>query len=288
MTNQIKTVLLLGLLSGLFIAIGSYMGGQTGMFIALGFSLFMTAGSYWYSDKIVLRMHNARELGQSDAPALHRMVEELAVQAGIPKPKIYVIAEPVPNAFATGRNPEHGVVAVTEGIMRLLTPEELRGVLAHEIAHIRNRDILIQTVAVVIGSSIVALASMLQWAAIFGVGRSSDNEGGGGGGIFGALLMALLAPIAASLIQMALSRSREYVADSTGAQLSHDPMALASALQKIEAYSRGAHMNNLNPATESMYIINPFQGMKISSLFSTHPATEDRVRRLEEMAGNRR
>ncbi len=288
MTNQIKTFLLLGLLSGLFIVIGSYMGGQTGMFIALGFSLFMTAGSYWYSDKIVLRMNNARELSQTDAPSLHRMVEELSVQAGIPKPRIYVIAEAVPNAFATGRNPEHGVVAVTDGIMRLLTPEELRGVLAHEIAHIRNRDILIQTVAVVIGSSIVALASMLQWAAIFGVGRSSNEEGGGGGGIFGALLMAILAPIAASLIQMALSRSREYIADSTGAQLSHDPMALASALQKIEAYSRGAHMTNLNPATESMYIINPFQGMKISSLFSTHPATEDRVRRLEEMARSRR
>lgn len=286
MTNQIKTFLLLGLLSGLFIAIGSYMGGHTGMFIALGLSLVMSVGSYWYSDKIVLRMHNAKELGQADAPGLHRMVGELAVQAGIPKPKIYVIAEPVPNAFATGRDPEHGVVAVTDGIMRLLRPEELRGVLAHEISHIRNRDILIQTVAVVIGSSIVALAHMLQWAAIFGVGRSSDDEGGGGGGIFGALLMAVLAPIAASLIQMALSRSREYLADSTGAHLSHDPLALASALQKIEAYSRGAQMRNLNPATESMYIINPFLGMKISSLFSTHPATEDRVRRLEEIARN--
>ncbi|SHN59197.1 zinc metalloprotease HtpX [Desulfovibrio litoralis] len=284
MTNQIKTFVLLALLSGLFIVLGSAMGGRTGLIIAFAFSLIMTFGSYWFSDSIVLRMNNARELSPTESPALYRMVEQLAIEANIPRPKLYLIEDPVPNAFATGRNPEHGVVAVTAGLIKLLNPDEIKGVIAHEIAHIKNRDILVQSVAVVIGSSIVAIANMMQWAAIFGVGSSNGENRNGS--FLGSLLMIILAPIAASIIQMAISRSREYMADATGASLTHNPLALASALHKIDAYSRNAHSTALNPATESLYIINPFSGRSIASLFSTHPATEDRIRKLEEL--NRR
>ena len=238
MTSQIKTVLLLALLSAIIIMLGGLMGGRTGVIFAFGLALLMNVGSYWYSDKIVLSMYRARELAPEEAPYLHKIVEELSHNAGIPKPRICVVPEEAPNAFATGRNPENAVVAVTDGIMRLLSPEELRGVLAHEIGHIANRDILIQTIAAVMGSSITGLAYMLQWTAIFG-GRD-DNRGGA----IGALLMALLAPLAATLIQLGISRSREYLADSTGARLSGKPQALASALNKLSAYSQQVPMRS--------------------------------------------
>ncbi len=283
MTSQIKTLLLLGLLSGLIIVLGGALGGKTGIIIAFGLALAMNVGSYWYSDKIVLKMYRARELSPSDAPALHHMVEELAARAGIPKPRVCIIPEQAPNAFATGRDPEHGVVAVTEGIMQLLTPEELRGVIAHEIGHIANRDILIQTVAGVLASAIVSIANMMQFAAIFGMGRSDDEEGGGGNMLSG-LLMAFLAPLAASLIQMAISRSREYLADDTGAHISGDPLALAGALQKLQSYSQRIPMKNGNASTEQMFIVSPLFGGGMTKLFSTHPPIEERVARLQNMA----
>jgi len=283
MTSQLKTALLLGLLTVLFCLVGQAMGGRTGLFVAFALALAMNLGSYWFSDKIVLSMYQARELAPADAPGLHAMVEELARNADIPKPRIMLIPQEAPNAFATGRDPEHGVVAVTQGVMRLLSPEELRGVLAHELSHIRNRDILVQSIAAVLGGAVMVLANMLQWASIFG-GSRRDEEGGGGMGVLGGLLTAILAPIAASLIQMAISRSREYLADATGAEISGAPLALAGALGKLDAYSRQIPMN-ASPATENMFIVNPFAGMSMASLFSTHPPTEERIRRLREMAG---
>ncbi len=284
MTSQIKTVLLLGLLSGLIIVLGGALGGKTGIIIAFGLALLMNVGSYWYSDKIVLSMYKAQELSPQDAPALHAMVEELAARAGIPKPRVCIIPEEAPNAFATGRDPEHGVVAVTEGIMRLLTPEELRGVIAHEIGHIANRDILIQTVAGVLASAIVSIANMMQFAAIFGVGRSDNEEGGGGGSMLGGLLLAFLAPLAASIIQMAISRSREYLADDTGANISGDPLALAGALAKLQSYNQRIPMQNGNASTEQMFIVSPLFGGGMANLFSTHPPIDERVARLKQMA----
>ena len=279
MTSQLKTLLLLAALSGLLMLMGGAMGGKTGLIIAFGFALVMNVGSYWYSDKIVLRAYGAQELGPHDSPALHRIVEELARNAGIPKPRICLIPQDAPNAFATGRDPEHGVVAVTRGLLRLLNPDELKGVLAHEMGHIRNRDILVQSVAAVIASTIVMLANFLQFAAIFGGGRSSDN---GGGNIFGALALAVLGPIAAGMIQMALSRSREYLADDSGARFAGDPLCLASALAKLDAYSRQVPMK-ANPATAHMFIVNPLVG-RMASLFSTHPPIEERIARLRRMA----
>lgn len=283
MTSQLKTALLLGLLTVLFCIVGQAMGGRSGLIIAFALALAMNLGSYWFSDKIVLSMYRASELAPADAPGLHAMVEELAHNAGIPKPRIMLIPQDAPNAFATGRDPEHGVVAVTQGIMRLLSPEELRGVLAHELAHIKNRDILVQSIAAVLGGAVMMLANMLQWASIFGGTRHEDEEGGGMG-VLGGLLMAILAPIAASLIQMAISRSREYLADATGARISGTPLALAGALGKLDDYSRQIPMN-ASPATENLFIVNPFAGMSMASLFSTHPPTEERIRRLREMAG---
>lgn len=280
MTSQVKTFLLLALLSGLILFLGQAMGGSTGLVVALVFALVMNVGSYWYSDKIVLRMYKARELSAAEAPMLHRMVEELAVTAGIPKPRICVIPDQTPNAFATGRNPQNAVVAVTEGIVRLLSPDELRGVLAHEISHISNRDILVQSIAGVLASVVMFVANMLQWGAIFGMGRSSDGEGGGG--VFQALLLAFLAPIAASLIQFAISRSREYMADAGGAKISGKPEALASALGKLTNYSKQMRMHGGSPATAHLFIVNPFSG-KLGGMFSTHPPVEDRIRRLMEM-----
>ena len=281
MTSQMKTLFLLALLSGLLIVIGGAAGGRTGMMIAFGFALLMNIGSYWFSDTIVLRMYHAREVSEEDAPMLHRIVAELAHNAGVPKPRVCVIPEEAPNAFATGRNPEHGVVAVTDGILRLLSPEELRGVLAHEMAHIAHRDILIQSVAGVIGSAITLLANMLQFAAIFGGGRDSEGRGNP----FAMLLMALLAPIAASLIQFAISRSREYMADAGGAQFSGEPLMLASALEKLQAWNQRVPMQSGSPTTEQMFIVTPlFGGGSFTRLFSTHPPIEDRVARLREMA----
>ncbi|MFV0347679.1 MAG: zinc metalloprotease HtpX [Halodesulfovibrio sp.] len=286
MTSNLKTVMLLALLSGIIIFLGGAMGGKTGLVFAFGLALLMNVGSYWYSDKIVLRMYNAQEVDATDAPALHRMVEELAHNAGIPKPRICVIPQDAPNAFATGRNPEHGVVAVTSGIMRLLSPEELKGVLAHEIGHIANRDILVQSVAGVLASAIVTVANMMQWMAIFGMG-SNNNDEEGGSNPFADLLLAFLAPVAASLIQFAISRSREYLADDTGARLAGNPLYLASALEKLGAYSQQVPMRAGNEATAHMFIVNPFAGANLARLFSTHPPIEERVQRLREMARTR-
>ena len=286
MTSQFKTFLLLALLSGLILFMGGAMGGSTGLMVALVFALVMNVSGYWYSDKIVLRMYAARELSVTEAPMLHRMVEELAHNAGIPKPRICVVPEAAPNAFATGRNPEHAVVAVTEGIMRLLSPEELRGVLAHEIGHIVNRDILIQTIAGVMGSAIVTLANIFQFTAIFGGNR--DEEGGGTNPI-AAIALALLAPMAAGLIQMAISRSREYLADDTGAALCGQPLALAGALNKLGMASGQIPMQEGNPSTEQMFIVTPMYAHGgMASLFSTHPPLEERIRRLREMAASGR
>jgi heat shock protein HtpX len=279
--------MLLALLSALIISLGALMGGRTGIAIALGLAVIMNVGSYWYSDKIVLSMYRARPLDEYEAPALHRMVAELAQHAGIPKPKVCVIPEEAPNAFATGRDPEHGVVAVTEGLMRLLSPEELRGVVAHEIGHIANRDILIQTVAGVMASAIVSIAHMMQFMAFFG-GSRSNEEGGGSGNIVVALLMAVLAPIAASIIQMAISRSREYLADDTGAAISGQPLALAGALAKLQSVNQRVPMRAGNAATSSMFIVTPFSAGRAANLFSTHPPIEERIARLKALAQNAR
>jgi len=283
MTSQLKTVLLLGLLSGLMIVLGGALGGRAGVMIALGFALFMNLGSYWYSDTIVLRMYNARELSPADAPYIHQIVGELAANAGIPKPRICVIPEQAPNAFATGRDPEHGVVAVTEGIVSLLSPEELRGVLAHEIGHIANRDILIQTIASVLGSAIVGIANIMQFAAIFG-GR---GDGERGGNPLAMLVMAMVAPLASTLIQMAISRSREYLADDAGARLSGQPLALANALEKLAGANKRIPMREGNPSTENMFIVSPLFGGGAAKLFSTHPDINERIVRLRAMAGVR-
>ena len=249
MTSQLKTFMLLALLSGLIIVLGGALGGKTGIVIAFGLALIMNVGSYWYSDKIVLRMYQARELSESEAPMIYSMVRELAANAQIPMPRIAVVPEEAPNAFATGRNPENSVVAVTEGILRLLSPEELKGVLAHEIAHIANRDILIQTVAGVMASTIVSIANFMQFAAIFGMGRSSEDGEGGGGNPLMAIVLAILAPIAASLIQFAISRSREYLADASGARYCGQPLALAAALGKLQSWNQRIPMQNGNPTT---------------------------------------
>lgn len=282
MTSKIKTLFFLALLSGLILFLGQAMGGQTGLMIAFGLALVMNISSYWFSDKIVLRMYKAREVSEAEAPMLHAMVEELASNAGIPKPRVCIVPDQTPNAFATGRNPQHGVVAVTEGILRILSADELRGVLAHELGHIKNSDILIQSVASIMATTIMYLANMLQWGAILGGGRSSDGESSGGNAI-GALLLAFLAPLAAGLIQMALSRSREYLADEAGAQISGDPLALASALNKLSSANAQRPLNNATPATESMFIVSPLLSGGLKSLFSTHPPIEERIRRLQNM-----
>ncbi|HJA78536.1 zinc metalloprotease HtpX [uncultured Desulfovibrio sp.] len=284
MTSQIKTILLLGLLSAVIIGLGGLVGGRSGIIIACVLALLMNVGSYWFSDSIVLRMYRARELSRDEAPWLHQIVENLARNAGIPKPRICSIPEDAPNAFATGRDPEHGVVAVTEGILRILSPEELRGVLAHEMAHIANRDILIQTIAGVMGSVIVMLANMLQFAAFFG-GNRSNEDGEGGTSPLAGIVLAILAPIAASLIQMAISRSREYLADETGARLCGQPLALAGALHKLSGASGALPLRSGNACTEQMFIVKPVFGFggSMNNLFSTHPPIEERIQRLVDM-----
>ena len=280
MTSQFKTLMLMAALSALLIVMGGALGGQNGILIALFFAVIMNVGSYWYSDKIVLSMYRAQELAPEDAPVVHRIVEELAHNAGVPKPRLYIVPQEAPNAFATGRDPQHGVIAVTAGIMRLLPPEQLRGVLAHEMAHIANRDILVQSVAGVIASAITAIANMLQFAMIFGGNR--DEEGNSTNPL-AAIAMMILGPLAASLIQMAISRRREYMADAAGARYCGDPLALAYALNNLDAYSRQIPMQ-ANPATENMFIVNPLTGSSMQRLFSTHPSMEERIANLQEMA----
>ncbi len=247
--------------------LGGLMGGRVGLFLAFGFAMLMNVGSYWYSDKIVLKMYKARELSPGDAPHIHAVVEEMSRAAGIPKPRLVLIPQDAPNAFATGRNPENAVVAVTRGIVNILNPDELKGVLAHELGHIANRDILIQTIAAVLAGAIVFIANMLQWTAIFGFGRDDEE----GGNPIAALAMAFLAPVAAGLIQMAISRSREYLADSTGARLAGNPLHLAGALGKLDSAAKQVPMQG-SPATENMFIVNPFRdAVRLRFLPRIHP-----------------
>jgi heat shock protein HtpX len=262
--------------------LGKAIGGQTGMMVGFIMALGMNFFSYWFSDKIVLRMYGAQEVDPSQAPELHQIVEDLAREAGVPKPKVYVVPTESPNAFATGRNPEHGAVAVTEGILRLLTPTELKGVLAHEMGHIANRDILIQTVAATLAGAIMIVADMARWGAVMGGGSSQEGEGRSGVGTLGMLVMAIMAPFAAMLIQMAISRSREYLADDAGARFSRNPESLARALEKL-AYGVQAAPMQAAPATEPLFIVNPLTGGGLMSLFSTHPPIEERIARLRAM-----
>ncbi len=277
--NTLKTGILLGALTGLLMLIGRYFGGQQGVVIAFLFALVINFGSYWFSDKIVLSMYRATEVSESQAPELYGTVKTLALRAGLPMPKVYIVPGNTPNAFATGRNEGHAVVAVTEGIVRLLNQDELEGVIAHELTHIKNRDMLIGSIAATIAGAIMMLASMAKWAAIFGVGSRDDDEGGG---IFSLIIMAILAPIAAMLIQMAISRSREYLADEGGSRISGKPYGLASALGKLSQASQAIPMN-ANPSTAHMFIVNPLTGKSLANLFSTHPPVEKRIARLKGM-----
>ncbi len=279
MGSRIKTTMLLAVLTVLIVWIGKLIGGQNGMAIAFIFAFIMNIGSYWFSDKIVLAMYRAQPIEEHENPELYRIVRELAMEARIPMPRVYIVPQETPNAFATGRNPEHAAVAVTAGIMRILTPAELKGVLAHELGHVKNRDILISSIAATLAGAIMVLAHMAQWAAIFGGGRSSDDDRGG---ILGLIVTAILAPIAATLIQLAISRNREYLADETGAHLSHNPEGLARALEKLQMASERIPMD-ANPSTAHMFIVNPLSGKSLAGLFSTHPPIEERVRRLRSM-----
>ena len=283
-TNAIKTVLLLAALTAVLLFAGRMIAGPGGMTIALIFALIMNLGAYWFSDKIALSMSGARETSIQDAPELHSMVERLAANAGLPKPRVYVIDNPSQNAFATGRDPHHCAVAVTTGIAGLLDRDELAGVIAHELAHIRNRDTLIATMAAAIAGAITYLAYMAQWAMIFGGFGREDDDGGGIGSLVVSLLMIILAPLAAMVIQMAISRAREYDADATGARILGNPLPLASALAKLQAGVQSRPMNNAKPATAPLYIVNPFSGGRFSSLFSTHPPIEERIARLRAMS----
>jgi len=285
MYNMFKTFMFLAALTALFLFVGGALGGRTGMTVALVIAGAMNFFAYWYSDKLALKMSGAREVSEAETPQLHSIVAGLAQKAGIPEPKVYLIAQQTPNAFATGRNPDHAAVAVTEGILRILNREELEGVLAHEFAHIRNRDILISSIAAVMAGAITYIATMAQWAMLFGgFGGSDDDEGGGAGGLVGGLIMMIIAPIAAGLIQMAISRSREYQADATGAKICNHPMSLANALKKLDEWNHRVPME-VNPATAQMYIVNPLTAASVAKLFSTHPPIQERIRRLRSMAG---
>ncbi len=279
MSNIFKTALLLGALTALLVLIGGAIGGQQGMVVAFVLALGMNFFSYWFSDRMVLAMYGAKPIEESQAPALYRIVRTLATRDGIPMPRVYLIPSESPNAFATGRNPQHAAVAVTEGIMRILSEEELEGVLAHELSHVKNRDVLIATIAATLAGAITYLAQMAQWAMIFG-GRRDDEEEGGG--VFGSLLMAILAPIAAMLIQLAVSRAREYQADASGARLAGKPWGLAKALEKLETASKAVPMD-ASPATAHLFIVNPLSGQTLLRLFSTHPPIEERIARLTSM-----
>jgi heat shock protein HtpX len=283
MANTMKTTMLLAALTTLFVLIGGMAGGEQGMLVALLFAGLMNFASYWWSDRIVLWMYGAQEVGESQAPEFHALVRRLAQRAGLPMPKVYIIPSEAPNAFATGRNPEHAAVAATQSILRILTPDELEGVMAHELGHVRNRDILISTIAATMAGAIMMLARMAQYAAFFGGARGDDEEGGGGAaGIAGMILLAVLAPIAAMLIQMAISRSREYQADAAGAQISRKPWALADALEKLERAASIVPMD-ANPSTAHLFIVNPLRGSSLLNLFSTHPPVPERVARLRAM-----
>jgi len=278
--NAIRTTFLMALLTVLLVMAGGAIGGRSGMTFALVMAGVMNFVSYWFSDKIVLAMYGAKEATEADYPEFFGLVRQLAVQAAIPMPRVYIIPSETPNAFATGRNPEHAAVAATSGILRILTRDELMGVMAHELSHVKHRDILISSIAATIAGAVTYLAHMAQWAAFFGGGRDRDDEGGG---VIGMLIMAIVAPIAAMLIQMAISRAREYEADKGGAQMTGNPLYLANALKKLQMANQQIPMQ-ANSATAHMFIVNPLTGGGLMSLFSTHPPLEERVRRLEEMA----
>jgi len=280
MVNSMKTFILMAALTALFMFGGQALGGQGGMAFALIMALGMNFFAYWYSDKLALRMSRAREVSYDQAPQLHAMVEKLARNAGLPKPRVYIMPGQTPNAFATGRNPEHAAVAVTEGLLQLLQREELEGVIGHELGHIKNRDILISSIAAVMAGAISYMATMAQWAMIFGGGGSNDDEGPGN--LAAMLVMMIVAPLAAAIIQMAISRSREYLADASGAKICGHPISLANALQRLEEYNHRLPMK-VNPATAQMYIVNPLSGGTMASLFSTHPPIQERIKRLRAM-----
>lgn len=282
--NLLKITFLLSCLTLLLVAMGGAIGGQSGMLIAFALACGMNFFSYWYSDKIILKMYRAREVSETENPAFYGMVRRLAQQANMPMPKVYIIPSEGPNAFATGRNPQNAAVAATEGILRILSPEELEGVMAHELAHVQNRDTLISTIAATFAGAISMLGSMLQWAAIFGTGRGEDEEEGGG--LLGGLALAIIAPLAAMLIQMAISRSREYHADASGARICGNPLALAGALRKLQQASMRMPMQEATPSTSHLFIVNPLTGASMLKLFSTHPPMEERIARLEAMAAS--
>lgn len=277
--NTIRTGILLGALTGLLMLIGGYFGGQQGIIIAFILAMVMNFGSYWFSDKLVLRMYHAREVSETAAPELYSLIKTLTLRAGLSMPKVYIVPSDTPNAFATGRDEKHSVVAVTEGILRILDREELEGVLSHELTHIKNKDMLIGSIAATLAGAIIMLANMAKWTAIFGSFGGYDDEGGG---IFGLIMMAILAPIAAMIIQMAISRSREYLADEGGARISGKPYGLANALEKLSWASKANPMR-ANPSTAHMFIVNPLTGKSFMNLFSTHPPIEERVTRLRRM-----
>lgn len=280
--NGVKTALLMTAMMVLFIFVGNLLGGQSGMVIAFVFALALNFGSYWFSDKIVLTMYRAKQIDRSQAPRLFNMIEKLSQQALLPMPKVYIIDNNTPNAFATGRNPQNAAVAVTSGIMDILNERELEGVLAHELAHIKHRDILISTITATLVGTITFVASMARWAFIFG-GRDEED-----GDMFSSLILMLLAPIAATLIQLAISRSREFSADAGGAEISGNAMGLASALDKLARANEIVPMRNASTASAHMFIVNPLSGKSLMKLFSTHPPMEERIKRLNEIANGRR
>lgn len=284
--NNFKTVVLLAAMTGLLMAVGGLFGGRAGMTIMLVISLLMNFASYWYSDKLVLSMYGAREVSATDAPDLVRLVAGLAQKALLPMPKVYIMDTDVPNAFATGRDPEHAAVAVTTGIMRALSVPELEGVLAHELGHVKHRDTLISTVVASVAGVITMIANIAQWSAFLGMGRSDEEGESGFSSMLNFLFLVILAPLAATLIQMGISRSREYLADEAGGTFCGNPLALAKALEKIEYYAKNRVLPEATPATSHMFIVNPFSGKAdwMMNLFSTHPATAQRIARLEEQA----
>jgi len=282
---MLRTTLLLGAMTGLIMALGQFLGGSQGLTIAFVFAILMNFGSYWFSDKIVLASYGARQVTEAEAPVLYRIVHNLALKDGFPMPKLYIIPSEAANAFATGRSPQHAAVAVTEGILRLMDERELTGVLAHELSHVKNRDILISSIAATLASVVMMIANMARWGAMFG-GMSRDNDREGGGGMLGLLAMSIVAPIAAMIIQMAISRTREYAADETGAHTCGDPLALASALEKLGAVAERVPLD-ASPQTSHLFIVNPLSGFSFARLFSTHPPLEERIARLRRMAGQR-
>ncbi|MHB8109522.1 MAG: zinc metalloprotease HtpX [Syntrophorhabdaceae bacterium] len=283
--NSFKTFFLMVVLTVILVGLGGLIGGRSGAMIAFAVAFLMNFISYWFCDKIVLRMYGAREVSQHDAPQLHSQVASLAQRGNLPMPRVYIIEDDSPNAFATGRNPEHSVVAVTTGILRILSREELDGVLAHELSHVRNRDILIQSVAATLAGAITMIANWARFAAFFGGGSRDDDDGGGN--IFTVIIFSIIAAFAAMLIQLAISRSREYLADDGGAELSGNPLFLAGALRKLDAGVARHPMNDANPSTAPLFIVNPFSMGGIRSMFSTHPPIEERIKRLEDMAYRR-